>query len=377
MKKKVYTFTKEHTSIAKGVAIVLMIIHHLFRVPERIQNVSYISVVPFWKINFEYWFADFGKICVAIYFLLSGYGLYVIYTKKQQFTFKDSIQRVFNFLINYWVVFVIFIPVGLIWFESNSRYHWDLKIFLENFFILRNSYSDEWWVVKVYIELVLIFPIVKYIVKKSTIGSFVLSLFLYFVSIYPSLLNNIIFQPLHIKNELLIADITNLMYWQIVFCTGALIAKLDFFKAANKFLDRIRISNKFICIIGILIIAFIRIVVSREFILIGRAYSTYIDFIIAPFFILFCTNLIFSTKFKKVFLVLGKHSTNIWLTHTFFAYHYYQKLVFMPKLSVLIVIWLLILSLASSIVINYIIAGFYNLGSMVESVSKRKSIYEQ
>jgi len=45
MEIKKYEFTKLHTQIAKGIAITLMMIHHLFAFPYRIQNVSYISIL--------------------------------------------------------------------------------------------------------------------------------------------------------------------------------------------------------------------------------------------------------------------------------------------------------------------------------------------
>ena len=36
----------EDTLAAKGAAIILMLVHHLFAFPERLHGVSYISVIP-------------------------------------------------------------------------------------------------------------------------------------------------------------------------------------------------------------------------------------------------------------------------------------------------------------------------------------------
>ena len=49
---------------------------------------------------------------------------------------------------------------------------------------------------------------------------------------------------------------------------------------------------------------------------------------------------------------LSGHSTNMWLIHMFFYMVYFESLVFMPKYPVFIFIWLVILCLVSSYLIN-------------------------
>ncbi|MDO4963493.1 MAG: acyltransferase, partial [bacterium] len=77
--------------------------------------------------------------------------------------------------------------------------------------------------------------------------------------------------------------------------------------------------------------------------------------IYAPIFIISMTiilsNNIF-TKLKEVLISIGNNSTNIWLIHSFFCYHWCQRFIFMPKLSVLIFLLLLVVSYISSIIIN-------------------------
>ena len=45
------TFTKKHTDIAKGIAILLMVYHHLFVIPERIGG-NYVSLLRFGGFGF-------------------------------------------------------------------------------------------------------------------------------------------------------------------------------------------------------------------------------------------------------------------------------------------------------------------------------------
>ena len=49
---------------------------------------------------------------------------------------------------------------------------------------------------------------------------------------------------------------------------------------------------------------------------------------------------------------IGKYSTYIWLTHTFFGYYYFQKLTFFPEYSWLIFLWCLVLSIVTGMVLE-------------------------
>ncbi|MGL5904827.1 MAG: hypothetical protein ACRCZO_19235 [Cetobacterium sp.] len=51
---------------------------------------------------------------------------------------------------------------------------------------------------------------------------------------------------------------------------------------------------------------------------------------------------------------MGKHSTNLWLIHMFFYMIYFKKLVYLPKYPILIYIWLIILCLPFSYLIDYL-----------------------
>ncbi len=70
-------FTRENTKQVKGIAILLMLVHHLYtfadRIPYGLEIASqyYISGMELTVI-----IGSFGKICVSIFMFLGGYGLY-------------------------------------------------------------------------------------------------------------------------------------------------------------------------------------------------------------------------------------------------------------------------------------------------------------
>ena len=354
MQNKDYEFTKTHTQIAKGIAITLMMIHHLFRFPDRIQDVSYISILSIGNTSLEYLLGDFGNICIAMYLFLSGYGLYMSTQKKENFTLKDSAKKAIKFLTSYWVVFIIFVPIGLIWFSESARYHFNIAGFLANFFTLSSTYNSEWWFVRLYIELLLLFPIIKRILKRGIKASLAIILSCYIIAIVMEVIPIILPGLSMLKKNLLYLDIRNILFWQMSFCSGFIIAKLNLFSRINKSICSRKLDKRSYSIIIILAIISIRIGATYLFQFIGKGNATYVDFILAPPFILICTNFIINSKSKSIFSILGRHSTNMWLTHTFFCYYYFQNLVFLPKVSILIVMWLALLSLMASILINFV-----------------------
>ena len=95
--------------------------------------------------------------------------------------------------------------------------------------------------------------------------------------------------------------------------------------------------------------------------LIHKEGSTRIDFFIVPLFILPITSLISKNKFLfKVLSLFGKHSTNFWFLHGYFYDNYYIELLAFPKYSFLCYIWLIILTLISSYIVNIILIPIIN-----------------
>ena len=93
----------------KYIAVILMIILHLFLKPPR----DYISIFSINGINIEYIITKFCNICVGIFVFLSGYGL----TRKygENINYKIIGKKIFKFYINYWYfIFIITLTFILI-----------------------------------------------------------------------------------------------------------------------------------------------------------------------------------------------------------------------------------------------------------------------
>lgn len=91
---------KKMTQNIKGIAILIMLMHHFIVIPINCTEFPYI-------INL---FGYFCKICVAIYALLSGYGYF--FAKEK--TVKYGLKKIWGLLKIYWLsLFTLFIPAAI------------------------------------------------------------------------------------------------------------------------------------------------------------------------------------------------------------------------------------------------------------------------
>lgn len=148
--------TKEHTAIIKGVAICLMLWHHLF-----LQNESYGAFIQ--------WTGLVGKVCVALFLFVSGYGLVKTYeqrVKNKVLGFKNKIiqsflflvRRFWKFYLSYWPMMICVIIVGVLCGYSLSDAYAGLNpwkrlgievVGLNGWY----SYLGPWWFNKLIIQL--------------------------------------------------------------------------------------------------------------------------------------------------------------------------------------------------------------------------------
>lgn len=119
------TFVLRDTQIQKGVAILILILLHLFFRGE--------AAWPFfdysWTIENKPWITTLlknGKICVDIFVIYSGYGLNESFNKKiqgKQKSIRISIKFVTAHLVklytNFWVIFWICLSAGMIFEKFN------------------------------------------------------------------------------------------------------------------------------------------------------------------------------------------------------------------------------------------------------------------
>ena len=107
------SFSVQDTFAVKGIAILMMYIHHNFLSPARWGK----SFVDFWPLTekFTVNIAVFFKICVSLFVFLSAYGLTIKYkeyinrnnktTNSLNLSFIAS--RLYKLELNFWFIFAL------------------------------------------------------------------------------------------------------------------------------------------------------------------------------------------------------------------------------------------------------------------------------
>lgn len=172
MKNK--SFTIDDSLKIKGVAILFMIFHHLF----RLVNFSKGFDVDFFPITIgrTAQIATFFKICVPMFAFLSGYGLLASY-KKMKNKDKFYISRYLKLMPVFWVVAIIsyifvqfysndFVNI----FFKNGIYNGVPSVLL-NFLGLSGllgteNFCDNWWYIGASFVFIFLLPIIYNAAKK-------------------------------------------------------------------------------------------------------------------------------------------------------------------------------------------------------------------
>ena len=156
------TFDKRSSITIKGIAVLLMVYHHLF-----IHRSDFVFCFGAFPDIVRYKAALFGKICVSVFFFLSGFG--INRNRSRVFNFnvevKKVVKRLRTLFLNYWKVFLLFVPLGFML----GKIRFSAVEFILNFIGWEHSYNIEWWVIRKYTLIVLLSPALSWFFSQIKI----------------------------------------------------------------------------------------------------------------------------------------------------------------------------------------------------------------
>ena len=275
-----------------------------------------------------------------MFLFLSGYALYKVY--GESISYRSILKSVYKLYLNYWSIFIVFITLGILLGKIGINFN----VLFNNFIGISSSLNSEWWFFIIYVLLIVMYPLIRHIIfKYNSIRAFFVSFIIFCIG---TLANIVSYRIGLVKYEI----IFNIMNCQFMFVLGSLTVKEAIFDKVYKV-----INGKYESITIILLsIIFLLIFPVKTL-----AYS-----MVTPIFIFTLSNIVGN---DKILIYLGTHSMNMWLIHTFFCYYYSQEIVFMPKYSILILLWTILLSLGSSVVMEKI---KYYLSYVINNIRQRK-----
>ena len=308
-----------------------MLFHHLFFSESSRELYNDITIHGVGIVN---QFGIFSKLCVSVFVFVSGYGLAV--STPIDVKLKDFyLHRFKKLYLNYWFIWIFFVPISVFLFGRSFTDAYGenaiIKSILDFFGILKmfniDGYNPTWWFYNCIIVLYLFFPLLnKYLYR---IPFFVVSIslsiglfwFLPGINVIAGYLLAFVTGMLSIKIPQTWVSHTQCWLWIIAM---GLLAAWRLTKACPQ-----HIADSFLCL-GLF---------------------------------LFLTRVSMRNMIGRVLEELGKHSMNMFLTHTFIYYFWFKEYIYISRNPLLIFLSLVVSSYWLSILIEWFKRriGFYKI----------------
>ncbi|MBQ8341608.1 MAG: acyltransferase [Clostridia bacterium] len=359
-------FSKQDTKCIKALAVMLMLYHHLFAFSDRVPEGGFRSFFAVNGSEAAVYVGVFGKLCVALFLFLGGYGTYLSYSKKQNGG-EAMLGRVGRLYLDYWKVFFVFIPICLL--LEVPLVSPDGRVFFENLLGIRITYNGEWWFFTPYVALLLLYPLLHRLLQRRP-G---LCVELLLVCLLAASLREIL--PWVMGRDWA-ASFVKTYFWRFVrrvpellpaFLMGCIFAKHDL-------LSRIKAAcadRYWTCVPALGAVACLFYLWMQ----LGDAYGCDYDYLLAPIFtaaMAILLNMKGISFFKKGLAFIGEKSTGIWLIHSFWCYSLTPRMIYAPRFSFFIFLWLLAISLTCAVLLDlaWHYAG-WGMGLLLRKMEKR------
>ncbi len=328
--------TLEQTKIIKGIAILMMVFLHLFNHIADVEQCTYFLTVG--NLPFVHWLTRAANP-VPFYLFLSGYGLY--YTWSSDKILKPWTRCVKLYQV-YWVSLLVMVGIGCL--VKPALYPGSIIKIVENATGWNTSYNAEAWFLFPYILLVLsskwLFPWVR---KMRGIIIAGIGFTLYIATAF------IISKASRSGNEWLFTTMWAyhpILYFECLcsFLFGAIACKHSREDLPAWFIQLTNHGWQVVLLLLILIIA--RCIVNTD------ACSPIYAFSI----IILLSRIQWSKQLNKLLVFFGKHSTTMWLTHSYFCYYLFRDFIYGFKYPLSIYIITIGCALCASYMIEFLVS---------------------
>lgn len=333
--------TKTDSNIMKGIAIIMMYLHHLFYQKTSFEN--YDIQFGFLGMERTISIAIFCKVCVALFVFVTAYGI------TKQFELRNiesanaianySLQRYIKLMIGYWTIFCLALLASCAlkkhtFADVYGGAEHPIKSFVIDLFGMAYAYGTEtfnatWWYMAVAIVLIFVIPIIIMIYNK--IGILIIPLTL----LLPVLCNG---EPMII--------VSKLNWYALGIVLAIVCARYNVFerwRACRKILFRTMVT---ICLVlGLLCLYYVRTRGLCSVYLVDNLTAVDIAFLITGV-------LGYIPVLNRVLEFIGIHSMNLFMMHTFIKSYFFKDFTYSWRYSWLILVILIADTLIISIVIE-------------------------
>lgn len=322
--------SKENSSLLKGLALLFMVVWHLFR-PEYMQDAFSLCTVQ--GTSLACWLAK-GCHPVGLYLFMSGYGLY--YSHNINKHTGGGILRIVKLYKLYWLTLLVFVPIAH--YINPEHYPGNWLTCLESITAFRTKWNGEIWFLFPYVLLVLsckwIFAILNKIGCKMMLA---VTYILYFISIY--LVSRC--YGSFFTNHYALYQIVLYFDCLFMFVMGAAFCKCSKHEFTG-IVSRVLSLPQPILLLMFVMAYFLGYGIGH-----GAVYGPFRQ----TAMILLFLRINWFGFIKKGLRFLGKYSTVVWLTHTWICYYCFKSYIYSLHYPLL----MLLTTLLSSIAVGHVI----------------------
>lgn len=342
--------TRQQSYVIQGTAILLMLWHHFFS-----DFQSYGDRLFFWNREAVWRAAWFGKICVALFAFVSGYGMFHVLRRNGEERFfprllqdyRAVLRQLFSLYLKYWLVFFLLPGMELL---SGVR-TFEVSEFLSNLLGFSSTYQTTWWYMGQYVKMLLLLPLLELFFfafpqreekRKKVCFYGILSA----VGVLLAAVGLTLYRPLW---DFLLNAARNLrISYFLPFCIGFLIARFRLYPLMALKLERIGKKGNIGAAVALLIVT----VAVRVLLADAAAYAE-TDFLLVPVFVYALLTLLqFVPPLEKMLAWFGRQSAYMWLLHGFFLARLGVWLTGYVHLGLLFYLILLALSAGAAFLLN-------------------------
>ncbi len=330
--------THSDTKMIHGLSVMAMVILHLFDNLE--YGRMYSPVLYLLGKPLIFYIAQLSDFCVMGFAFCSGYALYKQFQESEIGTYyKRRIKSLLVLMTNYWMVLFIFTAIS-IFIGNGENMPGTFGEFIGNFFTVNTTYNGAWWYLFIYILLVILSPLIFTICDRlpvviSSIG-----------------LLGIYFSAYYVRFKI-VPDNWCLVKYGLFgmtlaeFCIGVFFLKGNWLELLSRIIKRIPRWGR---IVGSIVI-WCGMLIGHTLIVPSLFIAPITGLIIIVLFILWE-----KPKFiESFFLLMGRHSTNIWLIHMFFYLYVFKDFVYVGRYPLVILTLMLMICIGCSYVINMLL----------------------
>lgn len=252
--------------------------------------------------------------------------------------YQRRLKGLLSVVCSYWLILIVFSGVGIL-FGQGDYMPGGIKSFVLNALTLESSYNGAWWYMFTYAFLVVTSPVLlKWVKRSHPIVVLGIGFAIYCAAYY-------------VRFNL---DDSNWFLYKFgasgmtlfEYMLGALALKYQVFTCIYRIWEKISKAVQWML---------------ASVLMLGMLYVR--TKVVPSLFVAPVTGFMVMTLFhfwnkpqivKKAFLLLGRHSTNIWLTHMFFYSVMFKNLVYIAKYPLLIFAFMLAITILLSMLLKMV-----------------------